>query len=342
MAITRGRIKQAEFITVYGQDGVCKTSLAAGAPNVLFLDAEKGSLHLDVAREEITDYNSLDGALDRIIAGHPDYAKFKSIAFDSLDWLVPKVYAYVCATVKHEKGHSVDSIEGYGFGKGYVHAREVWQKLIAKCQAIRAKGFNVILLAHAQVFNIDSPDTTGAYKQYDLKLPRTSNNDIAALFREACDTVAFLSWKRLTPKDDPRALDGGRVMRTQQAPGWAAKNRFGLPDEIALPEFKRDASGVVIPGQERLLWAAYTDAVAAAQAGGPSVSAILALAEQVPDIKLRNTIKSAVISVEGQPAKLVAYLEKIKKIVSKGTDVQPVAPAAVPAAATSTAPKEEI
>ena len=339
MAITRGRIKQAPFITIYGQDGVGKTSFAAGAPNILFLDAEKGTLHMEVAREEITSYASLVEALDKVLAGHEDYKEFETVAFDSLDWLVPKVYEHVCATVNHEKGHSVDSIEGFGFGKGYVYAREVWQKLIAKCQAVRAKGINVILLAHAQVFNIDSPDTTGAYKQYDLKLPRTSNNDIAALFREACDTVAFMSWKRLTPKDDSRAIDGGRVLRTQQAPGWAAKNRFGLPEEIVLPEFKRDAAGVVIPGQERLLWKAYTDAVLAAQATGPDLGAILALVKQVKDAPLRDKINAAVNADKADPVKLAKHLERIKKIVSIGTDTQPVA--AAPAAA-SPAPKEEI
>ena len=338
MSITRGRIKQPNFITIYGQDGVGKTSFAAGAPNILFLDAEKGTLHMDVTREEITSYASLTEALDRIIAGHADYKNFQSVAFDSLDWLVPKVYEHVCATVKHEKGHAVESIEGYGFGKGYVHAREVWQKLIAKCQQVRDRGINVILLAHAQVFTIDSPDTTGAYKQYDLKLPRTSNNDIAALFREACDTVGFISWKRLTPKDDPRAIDGGRVLRTQQSPGWAAKNRFGLPDEITLPEFKRDAAGIVIPDQERLLWAAYTGAVDAAQVSGPNLAGILKLAEQVPDGALREIIKSAVNKDAKDSVKLAKHLERIKAIVSKGTDTQPVAQATP----SSKPPKEEI
>lgn len=326
MAITRGRIKQPHFITIYGQDGVCKTSIAAGAPNVLMLDSEKGTLHLDVAREEIKNYSDLSSALENILAGKPDYAGFKSVAFDSLDWLVPKVYEHVCATVKHEKGHAVDSIEGYGFGKGYTHAKDVWQDLIAKCQQVREKGINVILIAHAQVFNIDSPDTTGSYKQFDLKLPRTNNNDIPALFREACDSVVFASWKRLTPKDDPRAIDGGRVLRTQQAPGWAAKNRFGLPVELELPEFARDSNGVIIPGQEPKLWAVYVNAVEKSQASGPDFNAILTMAGQVPDAALRKTITEAVTAAKADPAKLGAYLEKIKKIVSKGTDTQSVTP----------------
>ena len=124
MSITRGRIEQPHFITIYGQDGVCKTSIGAGAPNVLVLDTEKGSLHMDLAREEIKTYANLNTALDKILAGDKEYAEFKSIMFDSLDWLVPQIYTHIVATVKHEKGNAVDSIEGYGFGKGYVHARE--------------------------------------------------------------------------------------------------------------------------------------------------------------------------------------------------------------------------
>lgn len=330
MPITRGRIEQPHFITIYGQDGVCKTSIAAGAPDVLMLDSEKGTLHLNVAREEIKSYADLDNALDKILASDPEYTEFKSVAFDSLDWLVPKVYEHVCATVKHEKGNPIHSIEDYGFGKGYVHAKEVWQKLIAKCQRVREKGVNVILIAHAQVFNIDSPDTTGAYKQFDLKLPRTSNNDIPALFREACDAVLFASWKRLTPKDDPRAIDGGRVLRTQHAPGWAAKNRFGLPEEIELPEFKRDAAGLVIAGQEPMLWAAYTDAVKASTVAGPDVTAVLALAAQIPDLTTREKAITAIKADAKNPVALEKHINRLKAIVSKGKDATPApAPALI-------------
>ena len=330
MPITRGRIEQPHFVTIYGQDGVCKTSIGAGAPDVLMLDSERGTLHLNVAREEINSYADLDRALDAILAGDKEYAEFKSVCFDSLDWLVSKVYDHVVATVKHEKGNPVHSIEDYGFGKGYVHAKEVWQKLIAKMQRVRDKGINVILIAHAQVFNIDSPDTTGAYKQFDLKLPRTNNNDIPALFREACDAVLFASWKRLTPKDDPRAIDGGRVLRTQHAPGWAAKNRFGLPDEIALPEFRRGENGLVIPGQEPMLWAAYTDAVAASAVAGPDVTAILALAEQIPDKATRDKAIAAIKADSKNPVALEKFMVRLKAIVSKGKDATPApTPAAI-------------
>ena len=329
MPITRGRIEQPHFVTIYGQDGVCKTSIGAGAPNVLVLDTEKGSLHMDLAREEIKTYANLNTALDKILAGDKEYAEFKSIMFDSLDWLVPQIYTHIVATVKHEKGNAVDSIEGYGFGKGYVHAREEWQRLINKMQRVREKGLNVILIAHAQVFNIDSPDTTGAYKQFDLKLPRTSNNDIPALFREACDAVLFASWKRLTPKEDQRALDGGRVLRTQHAPGWAAKNRFGLPEEISLPEFKRDAAGVVIPGQEPTLWAAYTDAVDRSRSAGPDVEAILALAAQIPNMETRAKAIAAIKADAKDPVALDKHINRLKAIVSKGKDAIPAPASAV-------------
>jgi hypothetical protein len=324
MSITRGRIPQAHFITVYGQDGVGKTSFAAGAPDMLFLDAEGGTLHMDVARESIDSYAELNAALDALISGKKEYSGFKSVAFDSLDWLTPKIYEHVCATIKHpDHGTPVKSIEGYGYGKGYVFAREVWQSLVTKCKEIRAKNINVILLAHAQVFSIDSPDTTGTYKQFDLKLPRTSNNDIAALFREACDAVLFASFKLLTPKDDPRALNGGRVLRTQQAPGWAAKNRFGLPDEIILPELERDQTGAIRSGQEAKLWAVYADSVKNTQQKGPDYAAVLSLAEKVPDHAIREKAISAVKAASNDPVALTKHMMRLKTIVSMGTDSEP-------------------
>ena len=52
--ITRGKVTRPGLILVYGPDGVGKTSLAAGAPSPLFLGAEAGTGHLDVARLAIT------------------------------------------------------------------------------------------------------------------------------------------------------------------------------------------------------------------------------------------------------------------------------------------------
>ena len=52
MNITRGK-KQAQLkLVVYGPEGVGKTTFAAHAPGVVFIDTEGSTNHMDVARTD--------------------------------------------------------------------------------------------------------------------------------------------------------------------------------------------------------------------------------------------------------------------------------------------------
>src|SRR5579872_5187720 len=48
--ILKGKVDRPPRVVVYGFDGVGKTGFAAGAPNVFFLDANKGSFKYNVDR----------------------------------------------------------------------------------------------------------------------------------------------------------------------------------------------------------------------------------------------------------------------------------------------------
>ena len=48
--ILKGKVDRPPRVVVYGFDGVGKTGFAAGAPNVIFLDANKGSFKYNVSR----------------------------------------------------------------------------------------------------------------------------------------------------------------------------------------------------------------------------------------------------------------------------------------------------
>lgn len=50
MEITRGIIRKAQKVLIYGPEGIGKTSFAARFPDPVFIDTEGGSASLDVAR----------------------------------------------------------------------------------------------------------------------------------------------------------------------------------------------------------------------------------------------------------------------------------------------------
>ena len=50
MNITKGKIKSALKVVVYGQEGVGKSTFASKFPNPVFIDTEGSTKQLDVAR----------------------------------------------------------------------------------------------------------------------------------------------------------------------------------------------------------------------------------------------------------------------------------------------------
>ena len=57
---------------------------------------------------------------------------FRTLVVDSVDWLEPLIHAKVCRI-------RVESIEDAGYGKGYVHALDLWRQYIEGLNALRAQ-----------------------------------------------------------------------------------------------------------------------------------------------------------------------------------------------------------
>lgn len=226
--VTKGKIALPQFILIYGGDGLGKSTFASQAPDTIFLGTEDGTSNLDVSRfPSPKDFGDVLEAVNQLITEKHDY---KTLAVDSLDWLEPLVWATVCAEGNQK------SIEDFGYGKGYVLALKKWQDFIAALKKLReVKKMNIILIAHSQVKVFNDPSQPQSYDRYQLKL----NDKAAALFREAVDAVLFATFETFVKKDGAMSKakafgDGRRVVFTERRPSFDAKNRMGLPFEIAL------------------------------------------------------------------------------------------------------------
>ena len=104
--------------------------------------------------------------------------------------------------------------------------------LHARLEAIRAKGINIILLAHQQIKPFRNP-TGEDYDRFEMKLHAKAG----ALFREASDACLFAMFETSTMDMGGRTKGvqtGRRLLMTQRAAAYDAKNRFNLPPSMLL------------------------------------------------------------------------------------------------------------
>lgn len=223
--LTEGPQPRAQRLLIYGPEGIGKTTMASQMPNPVFVDVEDGSGHLYVRRMPVPP--SWDVLMDecRSVAESPEGCM--TIVVDSADAAERLCWQKVCQRAKK------DSIEAWGYGKGYVVAAEEYRKLLDVLDGCIAAGVNVVLIAHSQMRKFERPDEAGAYDRFEVKL----NKHVAAMTKEWADAVLFLDYETFVSVDEQgkgKATGGKRVIRTSHNVSWDAKNRWGLPDRLDL------------------------------------------------------------------------------------------------------------
>ena len=209
-----------------------RSTFAASAPNPIFIQTEDGLGELDCRKFPLA--HSLVEVLAQLTALRDEQHDFQTVVIDSADWLERLIFDEVC----REYGvRNIEKADG-GYGKGYTHALTHWRKVVNLLQELRDKrGMMVILVAHAKVERFEDPENA-AYDRYTPRLHKHA----ASLIAEWVDAVLFANKKfRVTKDASDRAIaapigaDGGeRIIRTVGSPACIAKNRYGLPGEIAL------------------------------------------------------------------------------------------------------------
>ena len=225
--VVKGKLDQPRRVLVFGQEGVGKSTFAAGAPSPIFLGAEDGTAQLDVVR--FPSPENWTEAQEAVRVLSTDAHEYKTLVVDTLDWLEPLIWSHVCAR-DGEK-----TIEGYGYGRGYQVALDEWRVFLASLERLRAaKGMHVVLLAHTWIKAFKNPDGPD-YDRYELKL----NAKAGGLLKEWCDAVLFAQYETHALKDEKTkrvrgVSTGARMLYTQRTAAYDAKNRYGLPDSIDL------------------------------------------------------------------------------------------------------------
>jgi hypothetical protein len=217
-------------VVLYGTHGIGKSTFAAQSPNPVFIQTEEGLDAINVTAFPLC--QSYEDIIDAIGSLAQEDHDFGTVVIDSADWAEQLVHKRVA------KDNNVVTIDAIGYGRGYKAATDYWKQILEGLDHLRAdKNMQVILLAHTQVKRFDDP-LADPYDRYQLDLHHGS----ASLISEWCDILMFANQQYSTVKSDvgfnqkvTRAVgSGNRVLYTQERPGWQAKSRWPLPDQLPL------------------------------------------------------------------------------------------------------------
>lgn len=282
--VTKGKKIGPQIHTIFGSNGIGKTTWAASFPSVLILDLEKGSDHLDVSRissEKLKTLEDFRKVLKELISSKHS---FETITIDSLESLEGLISDSVCLEGK------VKSIELYdgGYGKGYVRSREIMRELFEDFRALQSKGMTIILVAHTQTKAHTDPTNNVSYDRIVMRV----NDKLGSLVKDLSDSVFFVTYKVLTITENKKTKafgDGQRVMYTAWRPSFDAKNRLNLPFEIPF---------------------SYDSFIEACKAGSEvNTSSILAelneMATLIKDPNVKKAVSENLLKFKDNPSKLL-------------------------------------
>ena len=223
--ITKGKIDRAQKVVIYGAEGIGKSGLAAKFPDPLFIDTEGGTAHMDVRRIEKPQSWEEMLSVVKEVAATKDVCR--TLVLDTADWAEQLIVSYLCTKYKQ------NSIESFGYGKGYTYLGEEFARLLGAFDTVLASGVHVVVTAHAKMRKFEQPDEMGAYDRWEMKLSKP----VAPLLKEWCDILLFCNYQTFvvtSENNTQKARGGKRVMYTSHHPAWDAKSRVPLPEVLEL------------------------------------------------------------------------------------------------------------
>lgn len=224
----------AVMVTICGDSGMGKTSLAATFPRPIFIRVEDGMQAIPEATRPdalpvITDVDQLWKQMTAIIHEEHDY---QTCVLDGVANLERVFIADVLAS--DPKAKSINqALGGYGAGMNAVAAMH--QRVRKAAGLMREKrGMNVVFLAHADVQTMKLPDTDD-YMRYTLRLSEKSTPP----YVDDVDVVGFVKLVTYTKGDDgdrKKAIStGDRQLIVHAAAANVSKNRFGITEPLDMP-----------------------------------------------------------------------------------------------------------
>jgi hypothetical protein len=218
-------------IVIHGREKVGKSSVAASAPNPIFIPTEDGLNGIDAQAFPVC--KSYQDVLDAIKALATESHEFKTVVIDSADWLETLIHDHICRL----DGVSDISKASGGFHRGFGTAANVMKDLLGKLDDLNKRlGMIIIVICHSTVLQSKDPESE-SYDIATLKLHKAAS----AVLAEWGDVLGYARYPIIISKNtdgDFKARDKGLSVMNELIIGKSASclsgNRYGLPTKIPL------------------------------------------------------------------------------------------------------------
>lgn len=220
------------IVTVLGDAGMGKTSLAATFPNPVFVRAEDGmqAIPAETRPDALPVLSNVDQLWEQLSALIKEEHDYKTVVVDSVTAL-ERMFAQYIIESDPKKPKSLNQANG-GYGAGFQAVATLHQRVRKAAGLLVEKGIHVVFIAHADTEVVELPDQD-PYTRYGLRLHRKST----APYLDDSDVVGFIKLRTFTTGDGERKKaisDGARLLVTYATAANVSKNRFGITEDLEL------------------------------------------------------------------------------------------------------------
>lgn len=228
-----------QIITICGDAGMGKSSLAATFPKPIFIRAEDGVSRIPAAfrphalplvRIEDGENSHKVTVWDQLKALIHENHEYKTCVIDTVSALDR---IFVSDILKQDgRAKSVNQALG-GYGAGFSALASRHQQIRNAAEMLRSrKGMHVVFLAHTEVDTVRPPDEDD-YSRYSLRM---THHKSLPPYLDDVDAVGFLRQRMVVKGDEgerKKAIGSGeRELVMHLTPANVSKNAYGITDVL--------------------------------------------------------------------------------------------------------------
>ena len=218
-------------ITILGDAGLGKTSLASTFPKPIVIRLEDG-LQGVIERDRPDAFplvRTVPQLWEQLTSLCNEKHDYKTAIFDSITQL-ETLFVQDIVDGDPKKPKSINQANG-GYGAGWSAVTGMHARVRKAAQALNDKGMHVVFIAHADTVSVEPPDGD-SYTRYDLRMNKKS----VSPYSDNVDLIGYLKLKTYTIGEENERKkaysDGDRVIVCYPVASCISKNRYGITEDL--------------------------------------------------------------------------------------------------------------